>query len=258
MIIDCFTFFNELDLLEIRLNELKDVVDIFVLTESPYTFTGIKKPLYFQNNKGHFRDFNIEHTIYVPNREYRPEVYEKRQKQFNIDSAFKVWKPGDIILQGDVDEIPRASTIKEAIKHEWKSAGLNMDTFYYYLNCKGTMRRRKLRGDARLLRPDGWFEYNAKQDDVDDVIYNNGGWHFGFLGDVQAKIAAWGHANQYNKPPYNTKEHIEKCMEEGLDLFMRKGRRSVSFEFIYDLTYLPLYVLQNMDKFSKYIKWIQP
>ena len=44
MVIDCFLFFDEIDLLEIRLNELKDVVDVFVLTESPYTFTGKEKP----------------------------------------------------------------------------------------------------------------------------------------------------------------------------------------------------------------------
>ena len=45
-VIDCFPFFNELDLLEIRLNELKDVVDVFVLTEAPFTFTGREKPLF--------------------------------------------------------------------------------------------------------------------------------------------------------------------------------------------------------------------
>ena len=40
MIVDCFPFFNELDLLELRLNELKDVVDVFVLSEATLTFTG--------------------------------------------------------------------------------------------------------------------------------------------------------------------------------------------------------------------------
>jgi beta-1,4-mannosyl-glycoprotein beta-1,4-N-acetylglucosaminyltransferase len=39
-IFDCFTFFNELDLLEIRLHELAPVVDRFVIAESPVTFTG--------------------------------------------------------------------------------------------------------------------------------------------------------------------------------------------------------------------------
>ena len=37
---DCFTFFNELDLLEVRLAELYNVVDHFVIVESPISFTG--------------------------------------------------------------------------------------------------------------------------------------------------------------------------------------------------------------------------
>ena len=40
MIYDCFTFFNELDLLDIRLNILNDYVDKFVIVESTKTFTG--------------------------------------------------------------------------------------------------------------------------------------------------------------------------------------------------------------------------
>ena len=47
---DCFLFFNELDLLEIRLNELNDVVDKFVIVESTESFSKKKKPLYFQEN----------------------------------------------------------------------------------------------------------------------------------------------------------------------------------------------------------------
>ena len=44
MIYDCFTFYNELDLLEIRLNVLNDVVDRFVLVEMNKTHMGDDKP----------------------------------------------------------------------------------------------------------------------------------------------------------------------------------------------------------------------
>ena len=47
MIYDGFMFFNELELLEIRLHELSDVVDRFILVESPITHSGKHKPLYF-------------------------------------------------------------------------------------------------------------------------------------------------------------------------------------------------------------------
>ncbi len=48
-IFDCFTYFNEQDMLRIRLEELGDVVDYFVVVEASQTFTGISKPFYFDN-----------------------------------------------------------------------------------------------------------------------------------------------------------------------------------------------------------------
>ena len=51
MIYDCFPFFNELELLEMRLHELSGVVDKFVLVEATRTFTNKPKPLYFQENQ---------------------------------------------------------------------------------------------------------------------------------------------------------------------------------------------------------------
>ena len=254
MIIDCFPFFDELDLLEIRLNELKNVVDVFVLTESPYTFTGIEKPLYFKENRERFKGFEIIHTVYRPLDKYRPMVFEKHQKQFNIDSAFNILKPGDVLIQGDVDEIPKSSVIRKAIEDDWHSAGLALTLFYYYMNCKGTIINKRLLRDSRLLRPTKRFEYNLKQDDKEDKIYYDAGWHFSFLGDVRAKLEAWGHAPEYNRPPYNTPEHIEKCKEQGLDLFRRRGKRRINFEFVEDLRYLPQYVLDNLGKFARYIK----
>ena len=253
MIIDCFVFFDELDLLEVRLNELKDIVDVFVLTESTHTFTNIEKPLYFEENKERFYGFNIINTIYEPDGEYYPTVFEKKQKQFNIDCAFDIFRNGDTIINGDADEIPRGSVLKKAIDDDWKYAGLELILFYYYMNCRDS-RKRKKTPTRRLLRPDGWFKYNAKQNSKADKVYYDAGWHFSFLGDIKSKLEAWGHAPEYNKLPYNTKEHIEECKNDGKDLFMRKGRRKITFEFVDDLSYLPEYVLQNMQKFDKYIR----
>ena len=60
MVYDCFSFFNELDLLEIRLNVLKDVVDKFVLVEATRTHTGRPKPLYYEENKARFPSLPVE------------------------------------------------------------------------------------------------------------------------------------------------------------------------------------------------------
>jgi beta-1,4-mannosyl-glycoprotein beta-1,4-N-acetylglucosaminyltransferase len=64
MIYDCFTFFNELDLLEIRLETLNDVVDKFVLVEATKTFRGENKVLYFKDNQERFAKF-LKKIIYI-------------------------------------------------------------------------------------------------------------------------------------------------------------------------------------------------
>lgn len=65
MIFDAFSFYNELDLLEIRLHELSDVVDFFVLVEATRTHSGRFKPLYYKMNRHRFSHFNdkIIHII---------------------------------------------------------------------------------------------------------------------------------------------------------------------------------------------------
>ena len=65
MIYDCFLFLNELDLLEIRLNELDEVVDIFVIVEFNRTFSNIPKSYYYDDNKNRFKKFHkkIRHSF---------------------------------------------------------------------------------------------------------------------------------------------------------------------------------------------------
>ena len=49
-IVDCFIFYNEIDLLSYRLNLLKDVVDYFIIVEATKTFTGKPKEMYFKEH----------------------------------------------------------------------------------------------------------------------------------------------------------------------------------------------------------------
>lgn len=63
-IIDCFPFFNEFELLEIRLKELWDTVDYFVIAEANITQSGIPKPYYLLDNWERFRPY-AEKIIHV-------------------------------------------------------------------------------------------------------------------------------------------------------------------------------------------------
>ena len=50
-IVDCFIFYNELDLLEYRLNVLWDIVSFFVICEASTTFIGNSKEYYLENSR---------------------------------------------------------------------------------------------------------------------------------------------------------------------------------------------------------------
>ncbi|CAO3572660.1 unnamed protein product [Mortierella alpina] len=60
---DAVIFSVELDMLELRMRELLDVVDHFVVLESTHTFTGHEKELVFANNRKRF-DFAADKIIY--------------------------------------------------------------------------------------------------------------------------------------------------------------------------------------------------
>ena len=138
-IYDCFQFFNELDLLEIRLNILNDCVDYFVLAESTVTFSGLDKPLYYQENKDRFEKFNdkIIHLIIDDTPDGNPFERDVFQKNAIIRGLTKC-SDDDIILASDLDEIPDPEVIEQLIDQcqDDKVYHFAQDLFYYYLNLK--------------------------------------------------------------------------------------------------------------------------
>ena len=82
--IDCFTFFNGLDILEIRLNCLAPFVERFVLVESPFNMVGKRKPLYFDENKERFKDFNITHLIVSDHEKHMSHMWEPYYYQLDF------------------------------------------------------------------------------------------------------------------------------------------------------------------------------
>ena len=70
MIVCAMPFLNELDLIEIKFRELAGVVDLFVIVESPLTFTGLPKPLVFAENKARFAEWSTHHVVVNHTRDY--------------------------------------------------------------------------------------------------------------------------------------------------------------------------------------------
>jgi beta-1,4-mannosyl-glycoprotein beta-1,4-N-acetylglucosaminyltransferase len=138
MIYDCFPFFNELDLLEIRLNTLCDVVDKFVIVESAKTHRGNDKPLYFQTNKERFANF-LDKIIYVQC-VFPPEVKsswgrENYQRNKIADGLYDA-KDDDYIILSDLDEIPSVQAIEYAKKTPRTVSVFDQRLFFYFLNCE--------------------------------------------------------------------------------------------------------------------------
>ena len=50
MIVDAFTFFNEKELVELRVKYLNDIVDCFLVVEADHTHTGKEKKMEFSRN----------------------------------------------------------------------------------------------------------------------------------------------------------------------------------------------------------------
>jgi beta-1,4-mannosyl-glycoprotein beta-1,4-N-acetylglucosaminyltransferase len=237
MIIDCFMFLNELDLLEIRLHSLAPYVDKFVLVESPLTHAGNPKPLFFEENKARFKDFNITHLISPPvGRDiWGMEIY---QRGYLINGVMAA-DPEDMVLISDVDEIPDLGQYK----------GLEgvfiHDLYYYYLNCftgnkiKGTIAVKKknisnLNLDTKHIRH---YRKSVK-------IVAGGGWHFSAVGSIeQIKYKTQSCAHQ----EFNTQEFKNKIEENRKNLinpyFPERGK------FCLQMPSGPEWLLQNKEKY---------
>ncbi|WP_196600951.1 hypothetical protein [Pectinatus frisingensis] len=119
-IYDCFTFYNEIELLELRLNLLAPYVDFFVLVEADVTHRGEIKQFYFDKNKKLFEKYakQIIHIkmhgnkkVTVPN----DWSLENLQRMY-IKKGLNNCQPNDIVIISDADEIPNPEVIK-AIKN---------------------------------------------------------------------------------------------------------------------------------------------
>lgn len=115
MIIDTFIFNKDFNALEIRLAELYDFVDLFVISEVSYTHSGKQKPLYLTENLDKFSKYQDKIKIVTNRRKFFTSlapIRESRQRQL-ISRYLNTLKLGkqDIIIHSDCDEIPRKSLL---------------------------------------------------------------------------------------------------------------------------------------------------
>lgn len=275
-VFDCFPFNDELEILEIRLNELNDVVDRFILVESTVTQTGIPKPLYFTENKAMFEKFLPKIDCFVldgvptekdENPTGQPEgpMWVRERFQRNFIRECIDGKDGDIVIVSDADEIPRASTVKN-YNPEMGIACLDQKLYCYWLNCLDPF---QLWPYARIV---GWSDFikttpHELRYAFADSVDGDGGWHFCFQGGIDrimSKIHAWAHSIEYNIPEIMDREWIEKAINTPEDVLKlaplevrARYHHSDILKFVPIDSSWPKYVTDNMKKFDSWIKKIE-
>ena len=274
MIYDCFQFFNELDMLKIRLNVMSPIVDKFVISEATETFSGLKKPLYYEENKEMFAEFadKIIHVVV----DDTPEGYTHDRDTFQknaVTRGLKDCTDEDIIIFSDLDEIPNPEKIKEILKdfQEDKIYHFAQRLFYCYLNMEEVsgnllsyagefegVERKKWIGSKmcsyKLLREQNLMlgELRFPERKEIGIRIEDGGWHFGYMGGhgekdikkrVQEKVISAAHQEYNSKHVLN---QVTDQIKDGKDIF---GRDAKFIRCEIDESF-PVYVREHQDELS--------
>jgi beta-1,4-mannosyl-glycoprotein beta-1,4-N-acetylglucosaminyltransferase len=256
-IYDCFTFYNELDLLEIRLNELNDVVDYFVLVEAEKTHQNKNKNLFYLDSCNEERFIKFKHKIIhivVPSSEFNDNTWynEKLQRKKILDGLVNATEE-DFIIVSDLDEIPSKDSVVRTIEINKPISSFEQILHYFYMNTQlivngsaynyGSVMLKKsiFESDTEIVRYPNKSSYN---------IITNGGWHFSFLGDetfIYNKLQNYAH-HEFNYLPL---EEVKNRLFSLNDILNRTNHNLL---LVNDISYLPSFVLENLNKFNKYIK----
>jgi beta-1,4-mannosyl-glycoprotein beta-1,4-N-acetylglucosaminyltransferase len=237
-IIDGFSFYNELEMLECRLDTMNDSVDHFILVEATHTHSGKEKPLYYELNKERYAKWadKIVHIVVrdmpfvFPNINYeKEEQWKNEHHQRNcIERGLEGLdvRPDDILLISDLDEIFGPVFLNKVRSGEVPVyyTGVTMD-FYYY-NLHGFMnpywsaaRLVSYKALKELKRTPTELRLNDTRDAF--IIYEHGGWHFSYFGDtafIKNKLVNFAH-QEYNNPHYTNEERIDTRVRERKSLF---------------------------------------
>jgi len=220
MIFDCFTFFDELDLLEVRLRTLENSVDRFVLCEAPFTFRGAPKPLYFSEARERFARWKDKITVLVYDGAVNADPWENEwgQRDFLI-RGLEGADPGDLVLLSDCDEIPDPSNVA---RHPTTKPVLGHRQIYAlgYVNRLSPETWIGTRSvELRNLPPDRLLRKLRMVAESDmDVI--DGGWHFSHLGGsevVERKMKSFSHS-EFDVPYYTDRRRLETELGSNLNV----------------------------------------
>ena len=293
-IYDCFMYFDEEVVLELRLNTLNEYVDYFIIVESIYTHRGDKRELLFNHKKFEKFKNKIIYLIYDEKPQKVEEILsddeeseksrkyilnaacrENGQRNF-ILNGLKQAKNNDIILISDVDEIPNLENL-DFDKIDQRIILFKQDMFYYKFNLRlpnltwtGTKAcRKKYLKNPQWLRniKDRKFSFYRLDTFFSETKYNsikfinNGGWHFTNVktaAQIEYKLRSYLHHREFDENPM-TKNEIDQIIKNKQAIYDLKVDKKTNK--IGDGSKLEKYPLDKLPKFlqdnkKNYQKWI--
>ena len=291
---DCFMYYDEDTVVDIRLNCLDPYVDKFIIVESKFTHSGKKRNLLFDINKfNHFKNkisyFVLDHEpngIEVVN-DKDDEDLKSHKYIFNaikrenyhrnyIVTGLKEADPEDIIMVSDADEIPNLEKL-DLKKIKNKLIFFQQKIFYYKFNLCLNLENwvgTKVCKKKDLVSPQ-WIR-NIKDRNYPfwrlDILFSknkyqniyfvtNGGWHFSYLKsakDIEKKLKSYLHHREYDIEPVSV-ERIDQMIKEKKTVYdLKVDMRSSKFSKGQTLTKVNLNQLPNyiQNNIEKYKLWL--
>ncbi len=262
-IYDCFQYFNEDHIVDLRLNILNEFVDYFVISESTKTHQGKPKKINFDiknfskfKNKIIFIIADYKDVINFDKHTGGESPIEQHQRNSLIEGIKKA-SSDDLIILSDSDEIPDLTKLSKI--YDKKFTAFSQKMFMYKLNLQNLdesnwigsrVTKRKNIKSMQELRNLKFKNYPFWRLDKLDQQIIQGGWHFSYMqtpAQILNKIRSFSHG-EYNDENINEK-NIENKILDNEDIF---GRDIKLKKIDIDHTY-PKYIIHNKDK---YFDWI--
>lgn len=259
-IYDCFSFYNEYDLLEIRLQELWNTVDYFVIAEANKTHRGNLKEFNLDKNWHRFEKYASKiRYVRIQDMPDHPDHWIRESHQrASIDRGLFDMKPEDLIIVSDADEIPRASAINyiktDVNNHDRYIMGVPI--FYFKLNYLMTypitrqINIKVTRGKAYMGAHRERETWNQIQGTVE---IEHGGWHFCYFGTTEFaknKIKSFAHS-ETDVPWIVDNLNVEEIVKAGYGIGWDKGQER--FQSVKIDEYYPKAILYNLEKYQNFI-----
>jgi beta-1,4-mannosyl-glycoprotein beta-1,4-N-acetylglucosaminyltransferase len=212
-VLDAFLFYNELDLLKVRLAYLGEHVDQFIITEANIDFAGKPKPFVLNSElilSLPFSEKIVYHQEFIDLESiawrYRRIRYRNRKSKFlwmiqdaqrnSLLKPLRKYSKNDIVIFSDLDEFPAIPALHEAIKilnldsSKQNRLALSLQQLFFYFNVNSCAHADLFYGSV-IAKNAAFFKVEPHQlrADKNDLLHiQNGGWHFSYFMDEEKII----------------------------------------------------------------------